>query len=1077
MRALSLCVLALLPSSLGADAPGGLVVEAAADGFAAWRAGLSAGDVLVRWERRPSPPANPDPASGPLRSPLDLDALEIEQASRGQVVLVGTRDGVPIEVVMPPGEWQLEARPSLDPDTLAAYAEGRRLVADGAIDDGLTRWVETADALRAAGDRVAAAWLLHRTATQAVTHRRFETAEAAFEAALEEARTANEGVHAAVVAFWTGVMHNDRNQWAPSERAFREAAGAEGAGRVLAARARRGLARLELQRGAIAASAAHTRAALAIVGAEAPDSLEMAAQLQESCTIRRRQGDLDAAEQACLQSLDLRERLVPDGLDVADTLAALGLVARARGDLAEAQRHQERSLGIRERLAPRSMDFASSLSSLGSLARLRGDLAVAEEYARRAVELTAELSPDSVFYAGRLNNLANVAWSRRDLDASERDHRRALAIRERLAPGSQEVAASLNNLGELLAARGRRREAEDSYRRALAINDRLAPDNVEGMRILQNLAALAWRRGGRAEARAHLARVTAVQDRFAPRGLMAAQTLRLRGEFALDTGDLDAAEAAFQEALALVREQAPGSAEEAEAWQRLATVAQRARRPRQAAHRYLRALDALETQRRAVGGSDEARSRFDAGYADYYRAAVRLLVRLERRAEAFQVLERYRARAFLALLAERDLVFAADVPPELDRERRVANAAYDEELARLAASRTDASRQRREALAAIRARQAAIRERIRASSPRLAALHYPEPLDLAGARATLPPGTLLLSYLVGDDDSHVFAVGPGPEDFAVRTLRVRRDRLRRDVAGFRRLLESGGALHRRRREALAGALSSALLVPVAAEVSRAERVVVVPDGPLHLLPFAALADPAGRLAAPPLSVVSSATVLAELRKRPRRAEAPRLVAFGDPDYSARPDLVPLPASREEVRAIDRLYGGGARTFLGRDATEERAKESGDATLLHLAGHAIADESAPLDSSLALAIPKDARGRDNGLLQAWEVFEQLRLAADLVTLSACGTGLGRDMSGEGVLGLTRAFQYAGARSVLASLWPVHDEATARLMARFYRHLQAGRDKDAALRAAQVETRDEPGAEPRHWAAFQLYGDWK
>jgi CHAT domain-containing protein len=151
--------------------------------------------------------------------------------------------------------------------------------------------------------------------------------------------------------------------------------------------------------------------------------------------------------------------------------------------------------------------------------------------------------------------------------------------------------------------------------------------------------------------------------------------------------------------------------------------------------------------------------------------------------------------------------------------------------------------------------------------------------------------------------------------------------------------------------------------------------------------------------------------------------------------------------------------------------------SGDATLLHFACHGLADEASPLDSALALTLPGDWEpGRENGLLQAWEVFERLRIDADLVTLSACGTALGKQMSGEGVLGLTRAFQYAGARSVLASLWEVNDDSTAELMGRFYRHLKGGRGKAEALRAAQCEMIRRPtSSHPHRWGAFQLIGD--
>src|SRR5262249_37697367 len=160
-------------------------------------------------------------------------------------------------------------------------------------------------------------------------------------------------------------------------------------------------------------------------------------------------------------------------------------------------------------------------------------------------------------------------------------------------------------------------------------------------------------------------------------------------------------------------------------------------------------------------------------------------------------------------------------------------------------------------------------------------------------------------------------------------------------------------------------------------------------------------------------------------------------------------------------------------------------------------HGLIDERFPLNSALALTVPeRPAAGQDNGLLQAWEIFESVRLDAELVTLSACDTALGREMGGEGLLGLTRAFQYAGARSVLASLWKVSDASTAVLMERFYAGLHEGLPKDEALRAAQLallQSAAQPldgglraanetaagseGADPFFWAGFVLAGDWR
>jgi CHAT domain-containing protein len=295
-----------------------------------------------------------------------------------------------------------------------------------------------------------------------------------------------------------------------------------------------------------------------------------------------------------------------------------------------------------------------------------------------------------------------------------------------------------------------------------------------------------------------------------------------------------------------------------------------------------------------------------------------------------------------------------------------------------------------------------------------------------------------------------------------------------------------------------------LLAPAADAITASTRLLLSPDGPLHTLPFAALVGgtpQAYLVERTPLELVSSATVFAELKKR-RRAPGqamPRLVAFGDPKYPAVPqrdierignlelrsalahghDFAPLPSTRGEVQGIARLFSKRAEVYLGDQAREERVKTlDKDVRYLHFATHGLLNEHLPLNSALVLTTPENpAEGEDNGLLQAWEVFDSVRLDADLVTLSACDTALGKEMGGEGLVGLTRAFQYAGARSVLASLWGVADESTAVLMKRFYGYLRKGRSKDEALRAAQRDLLRGRYAHPFYWAAFQLNGDWQ
>jgi CHAT domain-containing protein len=384
-----------------------------------------------------------------------------------------------------------------------------------------------------------------------------------------------------------------------------------------------------------------------------------------------------------------------------------------------------------------------------------------------------------------------------------------------------------------------------------------------------------------------------------------------------------------------------------------------------------------------------------------------------------------------------------------------------------------------------------------------------------------------LSYSVGRDRSYAFTLAPGA-GVQVHTLPISERQLREDVERFRSLIrrrslgatDSTALLEHGRR------LYDLLIEPAAKAIAGAQRVLILPDGPLHVLPFAALVRGVGAggnrteqswqylVEWKPLHVVLSATVYAELRKaRPAPGVAPAgptLVAFGDPKYPATAAagveaqaaaaqdpvvrsmltrgyrLAPVPATRREVTAIGALFTGTADTYLGEAATEERAKAAGrHARYLHFASHGLLDERLPLNSGLALTIPEAPKeGQDNGILQAWEIFERLRIDADLVVLSACETGLGKELGGEGLVGLTRAFHYAGARSVLASLWSVEDETTAVLMERFYGHLKAGRTKDAALRDAQLDlirsaggAARPDGSHPYHWAAFQLNGDWR
>jgi len=1149
---LGLALGAFLAGGLAQAREPGVVVELVDPEGAAAAAGLRPGDVLGTWSLQAEPAQGSEAREGPLASPFSLAQLELEHAALEEVSLSGWRAGAALRVTLSARPWRLTVRPHLGADELQEYEGSLASVRSGQVEAGLARLHALALAAQGRGDRLTGAWALTRALELAGP-----SGSAELEQELEREVLAGEAL-------------------APLE-------GAVVLGRVAEAARARGVAPHEVElrlavsldklgviarnRSLLAAADRLHRRAVEMLERLAPGSLELASSLNNLGTVLSLGGDLAAAEDPYRRALVIRERLAPDSLEVAGSLANLGIVARGRGDLTAAAQLQGRALALFERLAPGSIQVAGSLNNLGLVARDRGDLAAAEDLYRRALEIGERLAPGSLRVAGSLTNLGNVSESRGDLASADELHRRALAIFERALPDSLEVATALNNLGLVAYQRGDLASAEDLYRRALALREKLTPGTANVAACLNNLGILAFDRGDLALAETLYRRALEILERLVPGGLEAAAALHNLGNVSRGRGDLDAAEALLRRALTLkqelapegldvaytlnnlglvlwergdraaaatefsraleIRERlAPGSAPVAETSHSLAISLHDQGKRRQALEQLAHAVRSLESQLGRLGGTEEARSGFRSGFHDLYLRYIDYLVEEGRRSDAFAVLERSRARGLLAMLAERDLVFAVDLPDQLEQERRVTAVAYErtqDALGGLSPVEDAEEVERRLAeLARLRARQDEIREEVRRLSPRLGSLQYPQPLDAPAAARALDPGTLLLSYSVGQESTHLFVLQPDGR-LRVETLAVGESALRVQVQQLRGLIARarGGAAGSTGTREAGRQLYDQLLAPAAQALERSQRVLVIPDGPLHLLPWAALVRPAGGARGSsrpaqylvewkPIHVAVSATVYDELRqgRTASAARAGRLVAFGDPGYGtasdgqgaaappgaapgARDRLVPLPATRAEVEGIARLFPRHASVYLEQEATEERAKAVGPGVrYLHFATHGLLDQRLPLDSALALAAPQ-VTSEENGMLQAWEVFEQLRVDSDLVVLSSCDSALGGELAGEGLIGLTRAFQYAGARSVVASLWSVADQSTAELMRRFYAQLQAGQPKDLALRQAQLElihgplrVSDELGEDaeldathPFFWAPFQLFGDWR
>jgi CHAT domain-containing protein len=547
------------------------------------------------------------------------------------------------------------------------------------------------------------------------------------------------------------------------------------------------------------------------------------------------------------------------------------------------------------------------------------------------------------------------------------------------------------------------------------------------------------------------------------------------------------------------------------------------------------ALDLIEAVRAQAPGP-ELRATFLASYRDYYEHYIDLLLRQHEREPdkghdrvAFQASERARARSLLELLAEARVDVRQGIAPELKERERAVHA----RLAAIQSRLLQAYRQPHPDAAQIAALEAefkradAEREQveweIRRRHPRYAELQYPTPVGVSAVQGMLEEGTALLEYVLLRESGVVFVVTR--EEFravrlgSAKTIREYVEKLREAVAaGPRRGAFSNYVLHARW-------LYQELVQPVEAWIEGKRELIIVPDGILYYLPFELLLTSAEGMGGDPrrlpylvrkyaVRYVPSASVWVGLGRpeAERREWEKTLVAYADPVYgdmegavreawrSAFGELAKLPRlphSRREVQQIARLYPAADVVLrVGQEAREERVKsgEAERARYVHFAAHGVLNENKPEYSGIVLTLgapsalatragetaqraePEKAGQREesaeDGLLQVYEVFN-LRLNAEVAVLSACETGLGKEVRGEGIVGLTRAFLYAGAEAVVVSLWKVMDPATAELMVRFYRHLRAGMKKAEALRQARLEMLDQY-AHPYYWAAFVLVG---
>ena len=855
---------------------------------------------------------------------------------------------------------------------------------------------------------------------------------------------------------------------------------------------------------------------------------------------------------------------VGDRNEEAVTINNIGLIYQSLGEMQKALEKFNEALPISRAVGDRSGE-AFTINNIGTIYQLLGETQKALEKYNESLPISRAVG-DRSGEAFTINNIGEIYRSLGETKKALQKYNEALSIFRAVGDRSGE-AVTINNIGLVYRSLGEMRKALEKYNEALPIFRAVGDRNREAVTI-NNIGSVYRLLGETKKALEKYNEALPIFQAAGDRSRKAA-TLNNIGQVYWLLGEAQKALEKYNEALPIRREVGDRNGEAATLLG-IARVEQKRGNLTQARQYAEQAISIVESVRADIS-SQELRASFFASRQEFYESYIDILMQMHKQnptasfdALALGVSERARARSLLELLTEA----RADIRQGVDgsllqrerslRQRLAARAAAQASLLNRKHTPEQAEAIAKE-IASIIFEYEELQGKIRASSPKYAALTQPQPLNLSEIQQqVLDPETLLLEYSLGENASYLFVVSPTSITWRQLPERAEIEAATRRV---RELLTAPQPQHgdteakyqARIKEARssywpqAAVLSRMLLGPAASQLGR-KRLLIVADGALQYLPFGALPAPemergadrgTGRqgygeaegkgkprpvASSPRRPVVftpliaeheivhlPSASALAVLRRElaGRQPAAKTVAVLADPVFSAddarvksgakaqtgeeaptdlmraindvRCELSRLLLTKEEAEAIlsvtPRTDGFGALDFRANRATAV-SDELSRYRIVHFATHGLLNSEHPELSGVVLSLVDERGQPQDGFLRLHEIFN-LRLPAELVVLSACQTGLGKEVKGEGLVGLTRGFMYAGAARVVASLWQVNDAATAELMKRFYRRmLQDGMRPVAALRAAQVDMWKRPQwRSPFYWGGFVLQGEWK
>jgi CHAT domain-containing protein len=826
------------------------------------------------------------------------------------------------------------------------------------------------------------------------------------------------------------------------------------------------------------------------------------------------------SEELARQALELSEKAGDKGR-AATAMVYLESAIAYQGRLSEALEIAQKDVAVaRESGQKKVLEQAlNSLASItGGLGRYEEALGIFYE----CLDLAREINDPTMEYMSLLN-IGEAYVRSDDPDNADLPLQESLHIARELKPNlrasnpsKKATEMALLNLGAMEMARQHYRAALEYYEQ---VHESKPESSLWVVSALQGMAASYEQLGESQKAIEFLDEAMPIAEKAAS-GVEYRSLLSALGENQEKLGNYDAALASENRALALIHDAGGDPDSEWQVESRIAHIERASGNNEPALQHYEKSIRGIEQLRSVALNTEEGRAGVVERSRSTYAETADLLVDLHRENEALETVERARARGFLDMLAEARVGVTDELTPD-QRKQENSILSFISSTQKKMWNQNISSDERKQNEADLNAAESDLEKlhlQIRESNPNYASLQYPEPIHVEAIQnKLLDDHTALVEYLLGDKRSLVWVVTKNNAKVAI--LPGRKDIEERVAAYRKRLSERISALtleqSLRAISIIGSELYESLVKPIENQIRTSETLIVVPDGTLGYLPFETLVKASGHgrnaYLVEKFAIVygPSASALVSVGGMngqfvPRKT----LLAFGDPvitpddwlpkavlkqsgrpistvrstslpeDYAERGfSFARLPYTREEVIGIGKLFPPDQRQlYLGADAREETVKSNklDQFRYIHFATHGFLDELHPGRSGILLSLTRDSE--EDGILQTGEIM-RLKLNADIVTLSACSTGLGKFVNGEGILGLTRAFFYAGAKNVVVSLWNVNDSATAILMQSFYLNVRHGLPKREALRQAKLSLLRRPQTSWRHpyfWAAFVLEG---